>query len=616
MEKDTNRIELKLSQLAFILIVPFLAFVISCNDDDDGPNLKNDGNATILQIAQSIDELSIFVSATASYSDMAASLDNEADTFTVFAPTDNAFNVFLEAMGYGSLDAISEDSLRQIIEYHIIQGAELTGAELTDGLTSQTLLANETLTVSVEGQVIMINTAVVSEADIEASNGVIHIIDAVLVPISHGGAGGSTIMGVVQTVGQLSTLETALSKFSNLESTLNDESGSSTLFAPTNDAFDELLDLLGYGSLEEIPQDMLRDILQYHITTQSAFSARDFTDGQIVTTLLTDESVTVYVNGGSIAANSSQVITANVKATNGVVHIIDAVLLPPYISKEWSTVLDLAREKEELSIFVELVERFPDFRATLEGFSGKYTIFAPTNEGFQTLLYITGQDKLADVPDHVLKRFVQYHTADGFIKHADLTVGSSLPTLLKGDALTVNPDTVTGSGVLIDKSQITESDMEADNGVLHIITRILFGSNEATAVNSIMEPVYFNKNFNTLNAAIQKAGMFDFFTSRPASYTFFAPDDNGFEKADMRSIDNYTAEELTTILQYHIHQDAAYTEENLQEKGTLSTQSGNINITSDADGVILNGNSRIIRADIENNTGITHIINRALIPEN
>lgn len=611
MEKYINQINL--SKIAFLLIAPFLVFVIGCNDDDNSDPIR-DSNATILEVAHSRSDLSSFAVAVSKYEDLSSSLDDETQELTVFAPTDDAFDVFLDAMGYSSLDDIPDDTLKDVIQYHIISGSAFSGSEFTDGQSSATLLANETVFISINGNTIMVNASVISEADVDASNGVVHIVDAVLVPGYLGGSVASTILGVIQSNDQLSTLREAVKRFDDLLSSLNDKGESYTMFAPTNDAFEALLDVLGYASIDEVPEKTLREILHYHITSESAFLAEDFTDAQSLNTLLTDEAVTIYVNGGTVTVNSSSVISADVQVSNGVVHIIDAVLVPSFIQGEYKTVLGLAEEREELSLFVESVLKYPDLKAMLGGITANYTVFAPTNQGFETLLNITNQNELADFPDHILKKFLQYHIAVETFSSSDFTVGQSIPTLLANEKISVNPDTKNGSEYLIDKSQITEADMEADNGILHIVTGFLFPSSEARVVNTILEPVYFNRDFNILNEAIIKAGLFDAFIKKNAEYTFFAPNNNGFEKVGITNLDDFTSDSLATILQYHVHSDSAYLESSLIEAGSLSTASGDLGFSSSGDGTLVNGTSKIIRSDMINDNGITHIIDEALIP--
>merc|ERR1712228_724115 len=167
-----------------------------------------------------------------------------------------------------------------------------------------TTLEGSTLTVTKEGSTVKAGSASVSAADIECSNGVIHVIDAVLLP-------SELLLPPV-----LDIVETAIS------------AGTFTVFAPTDAAFTALLDSLGVTKAELLARDDLADILKYHVLSGSSVVSADLAAAQDVTTL-EGSDLTVTKDGSTVRAGSAGVSAADISCNNGVIHIIDSVLLPP-----------------------------------------------------------------------------------------------------------------------------------------------------------------------------------------------------------------------------------------------------------------------------------------------
>jgi uncharacterized surface protein with fasciclin (FAS1) repeats len=236
--------------------------------------------------------------------------------FTVFAPTDDAFG----ALSSGTLDALLEDpsgDLTQILLYHVVS-AKALAADLEDGQKLTTVGGGE-LTVSIKDGEVFINDAKVSTADIAASNGVVHVLDAVLLPP----AAANTVVDVVVNSENHNTLEAAVVA-AGLVETLSGE-GPFTVFAPTDAAFAALPE----GTVETLLEDPtgdLTDILLYHAVGAKALST-DLSPDQSITTV-NGADVTVTINDEGVFINEAKVTVADLEADNGVVHVIDAVLLP------------------------------------------------------------------------------------------------------------------------------------------------------------------------------------------------------------------------------------------------------------------------------------------------
>ncbi|MFO7999245.1 MAG: fasciclin domain-containing protein, partial [Bacteroidales bacterium] len=236
--------------------------------------------------------------------------------FTVFAPTDDAF----AALPEGLLETLLEDPsgmLTDILLYHVVSGSAYSG-DLSDGQSVSTLFGQDvTVTINEEG--VFINNARVVIADLEADNGVVHVIDAVLVPAEE----PTTVVDIITGSEVHTTLAVAVTEAGLVEA-LSAE-GPFTVFAPTDDAFAALPEGLLETLLED-PSGMLTDILLYHVVSGSAYSG-DLSDGQSVSTLF-GQDVTVTINEEGVFINNARVVIADLEADNGVVHVIDAVLVP------------------------------------------------------------------------------------------------------------------------------------------------------------------------------------------------------------------------------------------------------------------------------------------------
>jgi uncharacterized surface protein with fasciclin (FAS1) repeats len=238
--------------------------------------------------------------------------------FTIFAPTDTAFESF------GNLSDINTtmkiDDLAHILLYHVYSGS-LTSSDINDGM--QVTMANGDdvgFTVSSDGTV-YIEDSTVTTADIEASNGIIHFIDSVMSPTS---PPANTSDYSISVLAEGTTLSEALTQV-NLTSTLQGD-GPFTVFAPTDEAFAAAgIDLSTFDTDEE--NATLVDILKYHVVSGNVLSS-DLVDG-METSALNNDKLTFTVNADGVKVNDATVTSADVIASNGVIHVIDKVLMPP-----------------------------------------------------------------------------------------------------------------------------------------------------------------------------------------------------------------------------------------------------------------------------------------------
>jgi uncharacterized surface protein with fasciclin (FAS1) repeats len=319
--------------LKSMLVASSVAFLAACGGGDGDNDTETVPN--IVEIAQSDANFSTLVAAVVK-ADLAGTLSGDTQ-LTVFAPTNAAFDAVAAAIGLADgpalVEALPADALAKILTYHVVAGDNPSTA-LTAG-TLSTLYEFEgsaaTLDLSLTGGVILtdalLTTATVTTADIDASNGVVHVIDKVLVP-----PGVLNIVQMAQLNPAFSTLVTAVVE-ADLTATLSG-TGPFTVFAPTNDAFAAALAELGLTAEQLLASPDLAAILTYHVV------GGDVRAADVVALVSGGAANVTTVQGDTFSVGTDLVITdgrartanlvaTDVVASNGVIHVIDAVILPP-----------------------------------------------------------------------------------------------------------------------------------------------------------------------------------------------------------------------------------------------------------------------------------------------
>jgi uncharacterized surface protein with fasciclin (FAS1) repeats len=249
--------------------------------------------------------------------------------FTVFAPTDDAFAALPEGTVEGLLADIP--ALTDILTYHVVSGD--VRAETVVGLESATTVQGADIAIEIiDGAVVLNGSSNVIATDIEASNGVIHVIDAVLLPPmadsaeAMGDMEEAMALDIVDTAveaGSFTTLAAALGA-ADLVDTLKGE-GPFTVFAPTDDAFAALPEGTVEGLLEDIPA--LTDILLYHVVAGEV-PAETVLGLESAETVQGSDIAIEIVDGNVVLNGVTLVLSTDIVASNGIIHVIDSVLLP------------------------------------------------------------------------------------------------------------------------------------------------------------------------------------------------------------------------------------------------------------------------------------------------
>lgn len=315
-------IKLKMFALIAILTMGFT----SCDDDDTTVVEDN----SIAGIASRNSNLTSLVAAL-NKAGLTSTLQNTGP-YTVFAPTNAAFSTFLQANGYANLDAVPVDALKEILLNHVVSGAaqstDLTNNQYLKTLGKGSASSTNTLSMHVNttSGVKLNGVANVTTPNVIATNGVIHIVDAVIgLPtiVTHATANSnfSSLVGALTSAGQpdfVSILSGA---------------GPFTVFAPTNAAFTSLdSELSSSGGIAGVSSTNLTKVLQYHVVSGNVLS-NTLTNNQTVATLQTPQTFLINLSPARITdVNSrvSNIAATDVQCSNGVIHVIDKVLLPTF----------------------------------------------------------------------------------------------------------------------------------------------------------------------------------------------------------------------------------------------------------------------------------------------
>lgn len=388
--------------------------------------------------------------------------------FTVFAPTDAAFAKL------GDVSGLTGEQLAPILGYHVYKGsAKAADVVGLNGKIIPTANPKADLAITIAGTNVILNNgkkraAKVTQTDIVASNGVIHVLDTVLDPADK----PTDIVQTAIDAGDFTALAGALTK-ADLVSTLQGP-GPFTVFAPTDAAFKKLGDISGLG------KEALTPILTYHVLPGKTLAADVVkADGTRVATALSasgganaDKKVKVTVAGGKVRLDYAVNVTAtDIIATNGVVHVIDNVLSP-------LDIVETAAATPALSTLVSAVTA-ADLAGALRG-DGPFTVFAPTNDAFGALPHGLLTSLLQPSNKAKLQQILTYHVLPAAVPASDVfgLAGKSTINTLEGLPISVS---LAGQNVFLDaasqNSKITGTDIFTRNGIVHTVDKVLVPSN-------------------------------------------------------------------------------------------------------------------------------------------
>ncbi|MBX7099765.1 MAG: fasciclin domain-containing protein [Myxococcaceae bacterium] len=432
---------------------------------------------TVVDVAAGNPDFSSLVAAVQK-AGLATTLADTSKQYTVFAPTNAAFAALLTKLGAPNLDALSAEQLKPILLYHVLGSKVDAAAATTAAQGNQKVSAlGGKIQLSLQGTTIRLDAkASVTAADVAASNGVIHVIDQVILP---------SALDIVSTDARFSSLAAAVAKADTATpspgflATLDDDGLATkvTVFAPTNDGFTALVSALkgsddgaktGITALGDFRADQLVPVIAYHVIGSPVFAKDVPASGQVDTL---GGKVAVTRSGTTVTVDAVPVAVADIVASNAVIHAVGSVLLP--------SITDIVTTSPRFTALKGAVVAAdgasgttPKVAGALDG-SSTFTLFAPTNAAFTALgTAPTGQD---------LTNVLLYHAAPGAPVYAATALALTSPltvsTAFSGKSFAVNaegaPKGVTVADSTATKAKVTDVNYFAANGVIHAIDKVL-----------------------------------------------------------------------------------------------------------------------------------------------
>ena len=605
---------MKLS-LKFLPVLALSLGLAACGSDSDDPPPPQPPAEpnTIVDVAVDNGNFTTLVAALEA-TRLDATLDDENATFTVFAPTDDAFAL----LGEETINSLlaDTDTLSDILLYHVIADAEVdaTAAVASAGTTVE--MANGKSTgLSLSGESLLVNLSTVTMTDIQADNGVIHVIDAVLMPPADRGEPSMNIVETAVANGNFTTLVAAL-QAADLDTVLADESETFTVFAPTDAAFEmvgeEVLNLL-LADTEALSAVLLQHVISgAEVNSINAYAA----NGTSITTA-SGAQIPVSIMDGKLRIGGAEVVMTDIYTTNGVIHVIDTVIVGDLeLPSPPQSIVDVAVEAGSFTTLVAALEA-TGLDAVLADMDASFTVFAPTDAAFAELGEDTINNLLADTD--TLSDILLYHVISGSEILADAAVSvaageDSLVEMANGDNSGLS---LSGEQLYINLSQVTSANVMASNGVIHVVDKVMMPPAEmGTPTDNIVETAIAAGNFTTLVSALQAAGLDATLANESETFTVFAPTDAAFDKIDEAVLNDLIADvpTLTEVLLQHVVSGAAVNSTTaFTLNGSMVETAGGDNVSIEiVDGMLQINGSTVTMYDIYTTNGVIHVIDTVI----
>ncbi len=542
--------------LKIALLVSSTLVVTGCNDDDDDHKVETPTTpvttpTTVVDVAVSNGNFTTLVAALEA-TGLDETLANADANFTVFAPTDAAFSLLPE----GTVDALlaDTDTLSDILTYHVIADKVDAATAVSSAGSKVTMVNGDSVGLSLDGDNLLVNTVTVTATDIMADNGIIHVIDAVLMPPTDKGMPTANIVETAVAAGTFNTLVAAL-QATNLDTVLADESKMYTVFAPTDEAFA----MLGEDTINTLlaNTDVLSSILLQHVVMGEVDSVTAFTLNGMEAETASGAKLPVSINSetDSLMFGGAKIVTKDIYTTNGIIHVIDAVIVGDVsVPEPVGNIVDVASQAGSFNTLL-IAAAAADLAEVLADESATYTVFAPTDAAFAQLPESTLNALLADT--EALKNVLLYHViadakvmSDGAVAIANSDNNKVTMANTQMAALSLS-----GSDLYINASKVSAANVAASNGVIHVVDQaILPPSMKGEPTQNIVEVAVNNPSFSTLVSALQAANLVDALADETKSYTVFAPTNAAFDKIPDDVLSALLADNtaLTNVLLQHV----------------------------------------------------------------
>ena len=576
--------------------------------------------------------------------------------FTIFAPSDSAF-VKIPLPKIRELRDDPDGDLTDILLYHAVEG-RVTAVDILDLIdTDLTSVNGLDLTLSEKDGVVMINNAAIITTDIEASNGIIHVIDSVLVPSAIEETWNADESADEMTDDDAADGDESADEMADESAAEGDESA---------DEMDDDAAVEGDESADEMTdedaadEDESADEMDDDAAVEGDESADEMTDdaaaeGDESTDEMTDENAADEdesadeMDDDAAAEDDESTDEMSDDAAVDEDESADASSTNSVAAAPVFNILDTANNAGTFTTLVAAVYT-ANLNETLQS-DGPFTLFAPSDSAFATMPAGTVQ-ALLDLPIEELSKQLLLHVVPGELMAEDIVqlVNSDIETA-SGELLPIRADE---TGLVVGNALMVATNIQTTNGIIHIIDGMLdqsaFGelasitAPPAAAAAPVAEPTVAAPaaasasaaptsvsrgadlvdtavaagNFNTLVTAI-KAAELDEILRTGESFTIFAPTDEAFAALQEGKVDSLLADPtgaLTDILLYHIVEGLLPADYIVSIDGSsLKTVSGNLlSIEVNEDGDVLIGGAKVVATNIGAMNGLIHVIDRVLTP--
>ncbi|KAL2096588.1 hypothetical protein ACEWY4_008736 [Coilia grayii] len=501
-------------------------------------------------------------------------------SYTFFAPSNEAWDL-LDQEIRSSLVSNVNIELYNALHYHMVNRRLLT-KDLKNGMTVKSMYNELPLQINhYSNGIVTVNCARIIHGNQVATNGVVHVIDRVITAV------GRTIQDVIETDDELSSLMTAATASGVLDKL--GEPGTYTMFAPTNEAFDKI----NSDVLERIMGDKtaLQALLNFHLLNSVQCSEAIMSGTSFET--LEGNNIEIGCNGDSLTVNGvKMVLKKDIVTSNGVIHLIDEVLMP-----------DSAKQVTELvgssqSTFGDML--FELGLASSMRPEAEYTLLAPSNKVFT--------EEVMRMDQRLLKIILENHVLKEKIVLSQLYNGQLLETI-SGKFLRVF---IYRTAVCIENSCLVRGSKDGRNGALHLMVSFL-----KPAEASMYKILYDNGSFKIFLSLMEAAGLTDLL-KQEGDFTLFAPTDEAFAGLSQRDIDMLKRDPkaLRALLLYHFS-NGIFIGGGLEAGVTnlfKSLQGSNLNVVVSNNSMQVN-TVKVPESDVMATNGVVHFVKSLLYPK-
>ncbi|XP_019943498.2 periostin, osteoblast specific factor b isoform X3 [Paralichthys olivaceus] len=500
-------------------------------------------------------------------------------SFTIFAPSNEAWEKLDESVRSALVSNVNIE-LYNALHYHMVNKRLFT-KDLRNGMTVNSMYNDLGLFINhYSNGVVTVNCARLIQANQVATNGVVHVVDRVISAV------GSTIQDVIEVDEDLATLSDVAHSAGMLEKL--GQPGHYTLFAPTNEAFESL----GTDVLERLQSDKqaIQALLKFHMLDSVQCSEAIMAGSSYET--LEGNNIEIGCDGESLTINGVKLVRKkDIVTTNGVIHLIDKVLMPDSAKQ----VMDLVGSTQ--STFLDMMSEL-GLSAAMRP-EAEYTLLAPLNAAFT--------DEVMFMDQRLLKIILESHILKKKIVLGELYNGQRLETI-GGKLLRVF---IYRTAVCIENSCLIRGSKEGSNGALHLMRTLL-----KPAEKTMFEILTEKGGFKIFLSLMETAGLTDLL-KQEGDFTLFAPSDAAFASLSERDLALLKGDmnALRTILLYHIN-NGVFIGGGLETGVTnllKSLQGSNLRLMFANNSMLVNS-VQVPESDIMATNGVVHFVNQVLYP--